>query len=102
LTEDGVENHPGILRVAMTDVAPFSGISADEAPAGQPAVTPVWPINGMRHQPEGDTCGWHLWAGEDLAQDPDSSTTNPDRRTHLGAPGQNQDRPAQFQAEPAS
>jgi hypothetical protein len=37
----------------------------------------VWPINGMRHQPEGDTCGWYIWAGEDLSQDPDSLTPVP-------------------------
>ena len=22
------------------------------------------PLNGLRHPPEGDTCGWYLWAGE--------------------------------------
>lgn len=22
------------------------------------------PINGLRHQPEGDATGWYLWAGE--------------------------------------
>jgi hypothetical protein len=22
------------------------------------------PINGLRHPPQGDTCGWYLWAGE--------------------------------------
>lgn len=31
----------------------------------------IWPINGLRHQPEGDTCGWYIWAGEDFSQDPD-------------------------------
>ncbi|MHB1458131.1 MAG: immunity protein Imm33 domain-containing protein [Armatimonadota bacterium] len=29
------------------------------------------PINGLRHQPEGDTTGWYIWAGEDLSEDPD-------------------------------
>jgi hypothetical protein len=28
------------------------------------------PINGLRHQPEGDTTGWYLWAGE-RSDDPD-------------------------------
>lgn len=32
----------------------------------------VWPINGMRHQPGRDTCGWYIWADEELSQDPDS------------------------------
>jgi hypothetical protein len=31
----------------------------------------VWPINGLRHQPEGDTTGWYLWAGEDLSNAPE-------------------------------
>jgi hypothetical protein len=25
------------------------------------------PLNGLRHPPEGDTCGWYLWAGEDIS-----------------------------------
>ena len=31
----------------------------------------VKPLNGLRHPPERDTCGWYLWAGEELSQDPD-------------------------------
>jgi len=29
------------------------------------------PLNGMRVQPEGDTCGWYIWAGEELSNAPD-------------------------------
>ncbi len=29
-----------------------------------------YPVNGMRHPPEGDTTGWYIWAGEDLSDDP--------------------------------
>ena len=25
------------------------------------------PLNGLRHPPNGDTCGWYLWAGETLS-----------------------------------
>ena len=28
------------------------------------------PIHGLRHPPEGDTCGWYIWRGE-LTGDPD-------------------------------
>lgn len=28
------------------------------------------PINGVRHLPENGTCGWYLWAGETLSEDP--------------------------------
>lgn len=27
------------------------------------------PLNGLRHPPENGTCGWFLWAGEDLSTD---------------------------------
>lgn len=29
------------------------------------------PINGLRHQPSGDTSGWYIWAGEELSDAPD-------------------------------
>lgn len=29
------------------------------------------PLNGLRHQPENETCGWFLWAGEALSQEDD-------------------------------
>jgi hypothetical protein len=29
------------------------------------------PINGFRIQPEGDTCGWYIWGGEEWSDDPD-------------------------------
>ncbi len=29
------------------------------------------PINGLRHPPEGDTCGWYLWAGEKMSEEQD-------------------------------
>jgi hypothetical protein len=29
----------------------------------------VYPINGLRHPPQGDTSGWYIWAGEELSDD---------------------------------
>jgi hypothetical protein len=29
------------------------------------------PLNGLRHVPEGDTTGWYIWAGDELATHPD-------------------------------
>lgn len=29
-----------------------------------------WPLNGLRHPPEGDTSGWYVWTGETLSSDP--------------------------------
>jgi hypothetical protein len=29
-----------------------------------------FPINGLRHPPEGDTTGWYVWSGEAFSADP--------------------------------
>jgi hypothetical protein len=29
------------------------------------------PLNGLRLQPEGDTSGWYIWAGEEWSEDAD-------------------------------
>ena len=29
------------------------------------------PINGLRHPPYGDMCGWNIWSGEVLSDEPD-------------------------------
>jgi hypothetical protein len=34
----------------------------------------IQPINGLRHPIEGDTSGWHIWAGEHFSDDPDFFT----------------------------
>jgi hypothetical protein len=31
----------------------------------------LYPINGLRHPPSGDTSGWYVWAGESMSDDPD-------------------------------
>jgi len=31
----------------------------------------IWPINGLRHHPEGDTSGWYIWAGTEYSDAPD-------------------------------
>lgn len=30
------------------------------------------PLNGLRHPPEGDTCGWYVWAGDAFPEAADS------------------------------
>ena len=30
-----------------------------------------YPINGLRHPPQGDTTGWYIWSGEELSTDAD-------------------------------
>ena len=29
-----------------------------------------FPLNGLRHTPEGGTSGWYIWAGNELSSDP--------------------------------
>jgi hypothetical protein len=29
------------------------------------------PINGLRHSPAGETCGWYIWCGEVFGDTPD-------------------------------
>jgi len=31
----------------------------------------VRPLNGMRVSPTGETCGWYIWAGEEMSDAPD-------------------------------
>ena len=53
------------------------GLEYCESPAGlkvgvaQNVREGLRPFNGLRHQPEADTTGWYLWAGEELSDDPD-------------------------------
>ena len=30
-----------------------------------------YPINGLRHTPDPGTCGWFIWSGEELSDEPD-------------------------------
>lgn len=30
-----------------------------------------FPIQGIRHPPQGDTTGWYIYAGEEISKDPD-------------------------------
>ena len=48
-------------RYTRADPNSLVGISADTSSAKVP-------INGLRHPPEGDMCGWYLWSGEEFSQ----------------------------------
>jgi hypothetical protein len=47
----------------------------------------LWPLNGLRHPPVGDTSGWYIWAGETLSEADD--VFQPLHVSHLaeGCPG---------------
>jgi len=43
----------------------------------------IYPINGLRHPPVGNTCGWYVWAGRgEVPTDPDFF--KPLHISHLG------------------
>jgi hypothetical protein len=37
----------------------------------QSALDGELPLNGLRHPPEGDSCGWFIWGGAELSKDDD-------------------------------
>ncbi len=45
--------------------------SSDTETLGIARNTNLRPLNGLRHPPESDTCGWYLWGGVELSQAPD-------------------------------
>ena len=45
-------------------VRPSSPLPGEKVGAALTGRTGVWPLNGLRHPPAADTCGWYLWAGE--------------------------------------
>lgn len=47
--------------------------------------TGLLPINGLRHPPAGRSCGWYIWAGEELSTAPDFF--EPRHLEHLGQVG---------------
>jgi hypothetical protein len=50
-------------------VEPFPAPSDLKVGIARNVRTGLWPLNGLRHPPEGDTTGWYIWAGEELKSD---------------------------------
>ena len=61
-----------LTRVAMTDKV---GISPNVRSG-------LMPINGLRHRPHGETCGWYIWAGDEMGTGDDFFV--PLHVSHLG------------------
>jgi len=66
LSMDAVENQRAVCREARSPFSP--------PPAGSTCGVALstfdgrQPINALRHPPEGQTCGWYLWAGEEFPE----------------------------------
>jgi hypothetical protein len=52
------ENHSEYVAVFHGDIAGFAT-----------GTTGLLPLNGLRHPPQGDTCGWYLWNGDPSMQE---------------------------------
>jgi hypothetical protein len=46
-----------------------------------------FPLNGLRHPPEGETTGWYIWSGEDFSETPDFFVPWPATHLHDHHPG---------------
>jgi hypothetical protein len=47
--------------------APSPPLSGEKVGIARNVRQDIWPVNGLRHPPAGDTCGWYIWAGEELS-----------------------------------
>lgn len=45
-----------------------------------------FPINGLRHPPEGDTVGWYIWSSEKFPEEPDGFVPLCVKHLHDGYP----------------
>lgn len=64
-----------MITTEQREVCEKYGAEPSEAPddlkvgVAANVVSGVIPINGLRHPPEGETTGWYIWSGSELAQD---------------------------------
>jgi hypothetical protein len=56
-----------IALAARFGVDPQPPVPGEKAGVAANVRERQWPINGLRHSPAADTCGWYIWAGEELS-----------------------------------
>lgn len=65
----GIKNEQIIIcKKYNTEIYPVSDVSKIGV-AENVKQTGLYPINGLRHRPKGDTNGWYIWAGENFSYD---------------------------------
>ncbi|WP_271068518.1 hypothetical protein [Caulobacter sp. NIBR1757] len=67
---------------ARFGVEHFPTLPSAKVGIAQDALDGGWPVNALRHSPEGEASGWYIWAGEDLSQPPNYFA--PFHASHLG------------------
>jgi hypothetical protein len=53
------------------DIEPFPVLTESKVGVANNVREGIFPINGLRHPPDGEANGWYIWAGEDFSDDPD-------------------------------
>jgi hypothetical protein len=51
-------------------VDPDPSLDGERVGISPNVLTDLLPLNALRHQRENGTCGWYIWAGEELPDDP--------------------------------
>lgn len=62
---------PSQLDICREYGSPFEPPREDEKLGVAIATLQLAPLNALRHPPEYGTCGWYVWGGETLPQDPE-------------------------------
>ncbi|HFC8548897.1 TPA: hypothetical protein ACFRHE_000983 [Neisseria lactamica] len=63
----GIKNEQIIIcKKYNTEIYPVSDVSKIGV-AENVKQANLYPINGLRHRPKGDTNGWYIWAGENFS-----------------------------------
>ena len=62
--------------LSSVDICSRMGVTSDDPKPNERlgisanVLSGLQPLNALRHRPEGGTCGWYIWAGEQLSDDP--------------------------------
>ena len=71
---NGINDNLAKLQRAVcqrTKTRPAFLLPTDRIAIGRDFDVTRLPINGLRHPPYGNMCGWNIWSGETLSDDPD-------------------------------
>jgi hypothetical protein len=58
------------LICARFGVDPDRPLMGERVGINPNVLTDLLPLNALRHPGENGTCGWYIWAGEELSDDP--------------------------------
>ena len=65
-----MNSRPSQLEVCQRHGSSFVPPASDETLGIALSSLRLQPLNALRHRPESGTCGWYIWGGGELSQDP--------------------------------